>query len=122
MSESIQVLIVDDQPQFRRAAARLISAVGGFEIIGEATSGEEALTFMAARRADLVLMDVRMPGIGGPEATRRIRADHPATRVVLVSVTDRADLAPDVGTCGAERFIKKDQIDAGMFERLRRSV
>jgi DNA-binding NarL/FixJ family response regulator len=122
VSEPIQVLIVDDQPRFRRAAARLISAVGGFEIIGEANSGEEALTFMADRRADLVLMDVRMPGMGGTEATRRILASHPATRVVLVSVTDRADLAPDIDTCGAERFVKKDQIDAGMFELLRRST
>jgi two-component system invasion response regulator UvrY len=122
MTGPIQVLIVDDQPQFRRAAARLISAVGGFEIIGEATSGEEALSFMAARQADLVLMDVRMPGMGGAEATRRIRADHPATRVVLVSVTDRADLIPDVDTCGAERFVKKDQIDADMFEGLRQST
>jgi DNA-binding NarL/FixJ family response regulator len=121
MTEPIQVLIVDDQPQFRRAAARLISMVGGFEIVGEATSGEEALTFMADRRADLVLMDVRMPGMGGTEATRRIRTHHPATRVVLVSVTDRADLTPDIDTCGAERFVKKDQIDADMFELLRRS-
>jgi DNA-binding NarL/FixJ family response regulator len=121
MTGPIQVLIVDDQPQFRRAAARLISAVGGFELVGEAASGEEALTFMAVRRADLVLMDVRMPGMDGTEATRRIRSDHPATRVVLVSVTDRADLTPDIDTCGAERFVKKDQMDAGMFELLRGS-
>jgi DNA-binding NarL/FixJ family response regulator len=122
MSEPIHVLIVDDQPQFRRAAARLISAVDGFEIVGEANSGEEALSFMALRPADLVLMDVRMPGMGGTEATRRIRADHPATRVVLVSVTDRADLSPDIDTCGAERFLKKEQIDADVFEWLRGSA
>jgi DNA-binding NarL/FixJ family response regulator len=122
MSVPIQVLIVDDQPQFRWAAARLISAVGGFEIIGEANSGEEALSFMAVRQADLVLMDVRMPGMSGAEATRRIRADHPATRVVLVSVTDPAELAPDIDTCGAERFIKKDQIDPGTLEQLRQSI
>jgi two-component system, NarL family, invasion response regulator UvrY len=66
-------------------------------------------------------MDVRMPGMGGAEATRRIRHRHPATRVVLVSVTDRADLTPDIDTCGAERFVKKDQIDADMLELLRRS-
>ncbi len=118
MSDPIRVLIVDDHPQFRRAAARLISAVGGFEIVGEANTGEEALAFITVRRADLVLMDVRMPGMGGTEATRRIRADHPGTRVVLVSVTDRADLPPDIDTCGAERFVKKDQIDAGTFRLL----
>jgi DNA-binding NarL/FixJ family response regulator len=121
VSNPIRVLIVDDQPQFRRAAARLMSAVGGFELVGEAATGEEALDFVAARRADLVLMDVRMPGMGGAEATRRIRAGYPATRVVLVSISDRADLPPDIDTCGAERFVKKDQVDAGMFKLLRQS-
>jgi two-component system, NarL family, invasion response regulator UvrY len=64
-----------------------------------------------------------MPGMSGTDATRRIRADYPATRLVLVSVSvsDRADLPPDVDSCGAERLVKKDQVDAGMFEVLRQS-
>jgi DNA-binding NarL/FixJ family response regulator len=119
VSSPIRVLVVDDQPQFRRAAARLISTVAGFEIVGEADSGEEALDLIAPLQAELVLMDVRMPGMGGTEATRRIRADHPATRVVLVSVTERAHLPADVESCGAEQVLQKDELDAGTLESLR---
>lgn len=120
MSSPIRVLVVDDQPRFRRAAARLIATVDGFEIVGEAGSGEEAIDLIARLPADLVLMDVRMPGMNGTEATRRIIASHPATRVVLVSITGRDSLPSDIDTCGAERFLQKDELDAGTFESLRR--
>jgi two-component system invasion response regulator UvrY len=119
VSNPIRVLVVDDQPHFRRAAARMIAAVEGFEIVGEAGSGEEALELMAALPADLVLMDVRMPGMNGTEATRRIRASRPGTRVVLVSITERDSLPPDIDTCGAELFLRKDDLDVGTFESLR---
>jgi DNA-binding NarL/FixJ family response regulator len=121
VSGPIRVLVVDDHPQFRRAAARLISTVDGFEIVGEADSGEEALTLIAPLRSELVLMDVRMPGMSGTEATRQIRATHPDTRVVLISVTKRANLPADVDTCGAEHFLRKDELDAATLEFLRQS-
>ena len=122
MSQDVRVLVVDDQPQFRRAAATLISAVEGFELVGEAATGEEALVLVASLGAHLVLMDVRMPGIGGIEATRRILADRPATRVVLVSSSDADNLPATLTMCGAERFVRKDDIGVATLEDLRPAV
>ena len=89
----MKVLIVDDQAVFRRAASRVLARLRGFEVVGEAESGEGSIEATRLLRPDLVLMDVHMPGIGGPEATRRIMArtaaDPPV--IVLLSTYDAAD-------------------------------
>ncbi len=107
----VRVLLVDDQPQFRRAAAMLIRATEGLALAGEAASGEDAVVLARELRPDLVLMDVRLPGINGPDATRRILAENPGTRVILVSTYEAADL-PDLDTCGAIGFLRKQDLDA----------
>jgi DNA-binding NarL/FixJ family response regulator len=107
----IRVLLVDDQPQFRRAAAMLIQATAGLALAGEAGSGEEAISLTRDLKPDLVLMDVRLPGINGPDATRQILADQPDTKVILVSTYEQSDL-PDIDTCGATRFVRKQDLDA----------
>jgi DNA-binding NarL/FixJ family response regulator len=107
----IRVLLVDDQPQFRRAAAMLIQTTDGLALAGEAGSGEEAISLARDLKPDLVLMDVRLPGINGPDATRQILADQPDTKVILVSTYERADL-PDLDTCGATAFLRKQDLDA----------
>ena len=115
----LRVLVVDDQPHFRRAAAKLIAAVDGFRLVGEASTGEEAVDLVATLGAELVLMDVRMPGMGGVEAARCILATSPATRVVLVSSSDVNALPSAVKSCGAERFLRKDQLGATTLAELR---
>jgi two-component system invasion response regulator UvrY len=89
--DAVRVLVVDDQPPFLSAARRLIESTPGFESVGEATSGERAVTLAAALRPDLVLLDVRMPGLGGLGAARRITEARSASAVVLVS-TDPQDV------------------------------
>ncbi len=79
---------MDDQVVFRRAAHDVIAATPGFEPVGDAESGEEALAEVERLRPELVLLDVRMPGIGGIEAARRIAEAHPETVVVLISIED----------------------------------
>ena len=111
VSTDVRVLLVDDQPQIRRAAAMLIQATDGVTLAGEAGSGEEAVALASDLRPDLVLMDVRLPGINGPDATRRILAENPQTRVILVSTYEAADL-PDLDTCGAVGFLRKQDLDA----------
>ena len=78
--QATTVLIVDDQMPFRVAARSVVGVTPGFEVVGEAKSGEEAVEQVAALHPELVLMDINMDGISGIEATRRITAAHPETR------------------------------------------
>jgi DNA-binding NarL/FixJ family response regulator len=105
-----RILLVDDQPQFRRAAAALIGATAGLRLVGQAGSGEEAVELADRLRPDLIVMDVRLPGIDGTEACRRIRHRRPDIRVILVSTYERADL-PGIDDCGATRFVRKQDFD-----------
>jgi DNA-binding NarL/FixJ family response regulator len=103
------VLIVDDQMPFRMAARSVVGVTPGFEVVGEATSGEEAVDQVAALHPDLVLMDINMDGISGIEATRRITTDHPGVAVILLSTYDEEDLPADARSCGALGYVHKEQ-------------
>jgi len=113
----VSVLIVDDQPPFRTAARSVVRATPGFDVVGEAASGEGAVEQVDALTPGLVLMDINMEGIGGIEATRRITTAHPATKVVLLSTYDAEDLPADARTCGAIAYVHKE--DFGPDELLR---
>ena len=88
----VRVLTVDDQAVFRGIAREVIDATAGFEAVGEAASGEEALEAVARLAPQLVLLDVRMPGLDGIEVARRLRESHPDTLLVLISIEDPIDL------------------------------
>jgi len=107
----VGVLVVDDQEPFRAAARRMLEAGDSYAVIAEATSGEEAVAIARRLRPALVLMDVRLPGTSGIEATRLILLDVPETVVVLVSTHRRADLPADLAHCGAAAFHRKEDID-----------
>jgi two-component system, NarL family, invasion response regulator UvrY len=87
----VRVLTVDDQSVFRGIAREVIDATAGFESVGEAASGQDALDAVARLAPHLVLLDVRMPGLDGIEVARRLRATHPDTLVVLISIEDPID-------------------------------
>jgi DNA-binding NarL/FixJ family response regulator len=88
----VRVLTVDDQAVFRGIAREVIDATEGFEAVGEAASGEEALAAVDRLAPHLVLLDVRMPGLDGIEVARRLRATHADTLLVLISIDDSIDL------------------------------
>jgi two-component system invasion response regulator UvrY len=90
---AVTVLTVDDQAIFRRAARELIAATPGFEEIGQACSGPEALELAAERRPDLVLLDVRMPGMDGIETARRLLESEPDAVIVLISLEEFPDMS-----------------------------
>jgi len=114
----VTVLIVDDQAPFRRAAASVVKVTGGFEVVGEADSGEEAVDLVCALEPQLVLMDINMAGINGIEATRRITAAHPKVVVVLLSTYQADDLPADAGTSGAAAYVNKEDFGPDMLEQI----
>jgi DNA-binding NarL/FixJ family response regulator len=107
MPDPVRVLVVDDQAIVRSAMRVLLDAAGEFEAVGEATSGNEALTAVEQLDPDLVLLDVRMPDMDGIEAASRIQATHGRTVVVLMSSDPPAD--PRALTAAA--FVPKERLN-----------
>lgn len=104
---AVTVLIVDDQAAFRAAAREVVAATVGFEVVGEATSGEESIAVARSLHPDLVLMDVRLPGVDGLEASRQIRSEHDDITVFLLSTYDEEEFASRIGPSRAAAFIPK---------------
>jgi DNA-binding NarL/FixJ family response regulator len=104
---SVRVLIVDDQEPFRIAARMVVEATDGFDVVGEAESGEDSVTMADELRPDLVLMDVNLPGINGLDATRRILSDSHDVVVLLLSTYEEEEYAPRAAECGAAAYIPK---------------
>jgi DNA-binding NarL/FixJ family response regulator len=114
----VQVLVVDDQPIFRRVAREVIDATPGFALLGEAESGEQGLAVASELKPDLVLLDVRLPGgIDGVETATRIRACPDPPVVILISVEDPGDV-PSARTSGAATFVRKQDFGPALLRRL----
>ncbi|MDP9021837.1 MAG: response regulator transcription factor [Actinomycetota bacterium] len=106
---TVRVLIVDDQEPFRDAARMVVELTDGFEVVGEAETGEDSVTLAGELAPDLVLMDVNLPGIDGLEATRRILALQGGTRVLMLSTYEPQEYAPRAAEAGAIAYIPKSQ-------------
>jgi DNA-binding NarL/FixJ family response regulator len=107
MTRPAKVLIVDDQPPFREAARLVVELSEGFEVAGEAVSGEESLEMVDELRPDIVLMDINLPGIDGIEATRQIAAGYPDVVVLVMSTYEAEEYEPRALAAGAATFIGK---------------
>ena len=86
--EPIRILLADDHPIFRFGMRTLLTSMPDMTVVGEAVTGEEALQLVETLLPDVVLMDIHMPGMSGIEATARIRAQHPRTTVLIVTMLD----------------------------------
>jgi DNA-binding NarL/FixJ family response regulator len=115
---TVRVLVADDQAPFRRAARSVVGATDGFELVGEAASGEEAVALVGLLRPDLVLMDIRMAGMGGIEAARSIAAAFPQTVTILLSTYREQDLPAQARTCGAAAYVHKSDFGGPALRRL----
>lgn len=107
----VRVLIVDDQAPFRDVARLVVELTDGFEVAGEARTGEEAVELSRSLRPDLILMDVNMPGIDGTEATRIILAGTEAVVILLLSTYEPAEYEPKAAEAGAAAYIPKSAFD-----------
>ncbi|MCM3696767.1 response regulator transcription factor [Microbacterium oleivorans] len=104
----IRVVIVDDQSLIRLGFRMVLDAADDIEVVGEAGDGSAGVEAVAALAPDVVLMDVRMPGVDGIEATRRIRHEHPDTRVLVLTTFDLDEYAFGALRAGAGGFLLKD--------------
>ncbi len=117
-AELVPVLVVDDQAPFRAAARAVIARVAGFDLVGEATSGEESIELVQTLRPAVVLMDINMGVMDGLAATKIITTAHPETMVILVSTYTEADMPPAARSCGAAAYVNKDELSPRVLRGL----
>jgi DNA-binding NarL/FixJ family response regulator len=103
----VRVLLVDDQAPFRRAMTSVVDETAGFEVVGEASTGEESILAAAELVPDLVLMDVHLPGMDGLEATRRLRGCKSPPVVLLLSTYDEDAGVHFLAESGAAAYVTK---------------
>jgi two-component system invasion response regulator UvrY len=115
----VTTLVADDQEPFREVLRHLVAATPGFRLVGEVSSGEDAIVAVRAVSPQLVLMDVRMPGIGGVEAARRLARSHPEIVVILISVHGPEELPPElVAGTDAATFVRKQSLRPRVLREL----
>jgi DNA-binding NarL/FixJ family response regulator len=119
VSEPVRVLVADDQELVRSGLRMILAAEPDLTVVAEAADGDEAVTAAQQCLPDVVLMDIRMPGTDGIEATRRIVAACPETRVVMLTTFDRSRLVYDSLTAGASGFMLKDTPTAQLVGGIR---
>lgn len=116
---TIRILLVDDQPLFREGLRTLLSVQTDFEVVGEAGNGEEAVRLACALRPAVVLMDLQMPVTDGVAATRRLRAELPECRVIVLTTFDDDDKVFDGLRAGAVGYLLKDATSEKLGEAIR---
>src|ERR1043165_1195282 len=116
---SIKILIVDDQPLFREGLRTLLSVRSDFEIVGEAGNGEEAIRLAKTHRPSVVLMDLQMPVLDGVTATRRLKAEQPECRVIVLTTFDDDDNVFEGLRAGAVGYLLKDAPSEKLAEAIR---
>jgi DNA-binding NarL/FixJ family response regulator len=105
--KAIRVILVDDHPVVRFGLAAIINLQSDMDVVGEASSGEEACTLCLKRAADVVLMDLRLPGMGGVEAIRRLHASHPDLRFIVLTTYDGDEDIHRALDAGAQAYLLK---------------
>jgi DNA-binding NarL/FixJ family response regulator len=117
----IRVLLADDQALIRAGFRVLVDAAEDLQVVGEATDGRQAVDLARSERADVVLMDIRMPGVDGLEATRRISADEDlaGVKVIILTTFESDDYIYQALRAGASGFLVKDTEPADLLQAIR---
>jgi DNA-binding NarL/FixJ family response regulator len=115
----IRVLICDDQDVVREGLRAILSTAPGIEVVGEASDGDEALKLVPQTQPNVVLMDLKMPGMNGVQATRAICNRYPDVRVLVLTTYDADEWVFDAIRSGAAGYLLKDTPRAGLIEAIR---
>lgn len=115
----IRIILVDDQALFREGVRTLLSVHPDLEVVGEASDGLESLQLAAKLRPSVVLMDLKMPRLDGVEATRRMRADYPECKVIILTTFDDDEYVFDGLRAGAIGYLLKDTPSEKLVEAIR---
>ena len=105
---AVRVVVADDQTVVRDGLVTLLTLLPGIDVVAAASDGEEAVRLVAEHNPDVLLVDLRMPKCDGVEATRRVRADHPGTEVVVLTTYSDDDSVLSALRAGARGFLTKD--------------
>jgi DNA-binding NarL/FixJ family response regulator len=117
----IRVLLADDHPVVRRGLAALLETLDGIDVVAQAGSGDDAVREVSLSRPDVVVMDLRMPGVDGVEATRRIVKSYPKTAVLVLTMFDEDAMVADALRAGARGYLLK-RAEQAEIERAIRAV
>jgi len=116
---TVRLVLVDDQPLIRAGLRVLIADTPGIDLVGEAGSGEEAVRLVRSVRPDVVVMDIRMPGMDGIEATRQLMADPGTARVLILTTFDEDEHVYGALRAGASGFLVKDMALEDIVQAIR---
>lgn len=119
MSEKINVLIVDDQQLVRDGIKALLEIKDDFTIVGTASDGQEAIEVLQKKTVDVILMDIRMPGLGGIEATSQIRKFNKDIRIIMLTTFNNDDYIVKAIKAGANGYLLKDIPKDDLAEAIR---
>ena len=115
----IRVLVVDDHDLVRTGISRMLADIDGLQVVGQAESGEAAIKKSRELKPDVVLMDVKMPGIGGLEATRKLLRSHPDIKVIAVTICEEDPFPTRLLQAGAAGYLTKGAALEEMIQAIR---
>jgi two-component system response regulator NreC len=117
--KAIRVLLVDDHKMFRAGIRALMSSQRDMDVVGEASTGEEALELTATMSPDVVLLDIGLPGMGGIEVARRIRAEHPKVQILALTAHDRPEYFFEMLRAEVAGYVLKEAAPTELFTAVR---
>lgn len=116
---AIRVLIADDHAVVREGVRHVLGAEHGFDVVGEACNGDEAVTLATSLAPDVAVLDISMPGTSGLQAARQIREQVPGCRVLVLSIHDHAEYVQQSARAGAQGYLRKDSSPAQLRDAIR---
>jgi len=122
MNDKLRILLVDDHSMVRKGVRLYLESQDDFQIIGEADSGEVAIKWVEEHAPEVVLMDLMMPGMGGIEATRRIKALSPTTVLIVLTSSQEREHVLTAMAAGASAYVLKDVGPEDLVQTIRRAV